>query len=116
MINSDTIRTMLIVGVISGFIGGAFGLSIAKLTGVDSTEMHAQASGQKIIVLSPADFMKSQGAMNSDSVKNAFAAMKETANQLALEGYIVLSAKAVMKAPDSVIYNPNGTDLSNGAE
>jgi len=109
MNNTEVIKMMLIVGVISGFIGGAFGLSVAKLTGIGSTEMHAEANGQKIIVLSPADFIRSQGTLNGKSVKNAFAAMQETANQLALDGYIVLSAKAVMKAPDSVIYNTGVT-------
>jgi len=104
-LTSDTIKTMLLVGVISGFIGGAFGFSIAKLTGVSSPQQ-AQVSPQKIIVLSPADFMKEQGELSGESVKKAFADMEKTANQLALDGYLVLSAKAVMKAPDSFIYDP----------
>jgi len=102
--NLDTMKMLLVVGAISGLIGGSIGMGGAKLMGWGKPSSQAQM--QKLIVLSPSDFMDKNQAINSDAVRRSFENMKETANKLALDGYIVLSAKAVLKAPDSAVYTP----------
>lgn len=105
---TDKIKELLFVGIISGVLVGMMVSAAFIFTQDKAGHPATMTEGvYKTIVLNPIDFVKSEGENPTpESTRKALEKMKRVANELALEGYIVLTPQAVHKVPASAIFDP----------